>query len=148
MLLCFLNFQNFNYSDFSLSIQILPPNAIQHICKFRESASNAQNTKYELNVLSNHLSIFQIPKSYKPSLPQQYKNLKLNNPNFTLTVCTPSDDHIFLHFLSHFGEKKISKGLDRDSNSRPAGLKLIVLTTTPWKIDVDQGKFSINKLNT
>ena len=40
-----------------------------------------------------------------------FRSLKLNNPNFTLTVRTPSDDHIFLHFLSHFGEKKISKGL-------------------------------------
>ena len=76
------------------------------------------------------------------------EELKLNNPNFTLTVRTPSDDHIFLHFLSHFGEKKISKGLDQDSNSQPAGLKLIVLTTTPWKLDIEHGKFSINKVNT
>ena len=39
--------------------------------------------------------------------------LKLNNPNFTLTVRTPSDDHTFLHFLSHFGKKKIEKCLAR-----------------------------------
>ena len=34
--------------------------------------------------------------------------LKLNSPNL---VRTPSDAHIFLHFLSHFDKKKIEKSL-------------------------------------
>ena len=42
-----------------------------------------------------------------PSFAQSYGNifklLKLNSPNL---VRTPSDAHIFLHFLSHFDKKK------------------------------------------
>ena len=37
--------------------------------------------------------------------------LKSNISNFTLTICTPSDDHKILHFLSHFWKKKSIKHL-------------------------------------
>ena len=37
---------------------------------------------------------------------KKQETLKLNNPNFTLAVRTPSHYHIFLHFLSYFGKKK------------------------------------------
>ena len=39
--------------------------------------------------------------------------LKLNISNFTLTVRTPSDDHKFLHFLSHFEKKEVENVLPR-----------------------------------
>ena len=42
---------------------------------------------------------------------QKFDLLKLNIPKITLAVRTPSHDHIFLHFLSHFGEKEKRKTL-------------------------------------
>ena len=50
-----------------------------------------------------------------------YHSLKYRSSNLTFSWRTPSHYHIFLQFLSHFGEKKISKRLGQDSNSRPAG---------------------------
>ena len=73
--------------------------------------------------------------------------LKLNNPNFTLTVRPPSDDHIFLHFLSHFGEKK---------NIKKATLGFELVTTRfkadrdnhyTIKIDAEKDKFSNNQVH-
>ena len=68
--------------------------------------------------------------------------LKLNNPNFTLT-----HPLMTTYFFTIWLILKKKKWLGRDSNSRTLNQKLIVLTTTPWKLDVEYGKFYIFKLN-
>ena len=92
----------------------------------------------------------QVEDTFKFLLPFQNVrtltlSLKLNNRIFTLTVGPPSDDHIFLHFLSHFGGKK---------NIKKATLGFELVTTRfkadrdnhyTIKIDAEKDKFSNNQ---
>ena len=52
-------------------------------------------------------------------------------------VLPPSHDHVFLHFLSHFGKKKIEKYFPgRDSNPRPSNQKVSRVTIRPWILPI------------
>ena len=68
--------------------------------------------------------------------------VKSVNSNSTLAVHSPKFGQAKTHFLSQYGEKKIEKTwLDRVSNSRPLGQKLIVLTITTQRHNGERGKF-------
>ena len=58
------------------------------------------------------------------------------------------DIDFFTFCLILVKKKKYIKGPGRDSNSCPADQKLNVLTTTPWKLDAEDGIFSISRINT